>query len=348
MDFQKKFRDAIVKSGKERANHTDINATFANIYGRQEEYLAVSYEEGGRGVYTFPFENIFQLFQIKDDEIKIQSYDAPYDPNDVSALSREDVLKLLDTIKNIIIEKQKIKDELNNLTRNLLYHADYIDGMMKATIPYDGYDPELTLKEKMGPIIFGILTCYFFITIPIAIKMYRKKEEEKYSKYNSLRAEFEKEHTEFYDIQKELVEDYYFITYQANVEKLKEMRIKFEEFVGSGCEAWCIDCIGEEFYSISAIDDIYGMIKSRRADSIKEAINQIDATKYRERMESAQQAILNATEMAAEEAVKQTAYSKETAKSAHESATYAKATAYNTRKAARYSKEAAENTSRFR
>ena len=61
-------------------------------------------------------------------------------------------------------------------------------------------------------------------------------------------------------------------------------------------------------------------------------------------MEEMQQAIQNASEVAAAESVKQTAYSKDIAKSSHQAATAAKATAFHTHQAARNTKKIAKNT----
>jgi len=69
----------------------------------------------------------------------------------------------------------------------------------------------------------------------------------------------------------------------------------------------------------------------QKADNLKEALNLYDDTMHKARMEEMQAAIQNASEIAAVEAAKQTALTKDIAKNTHQAATAAKATAYHTR-----------------
>lgn len=109
----------------------------------------------------------------------------------------------------------------------------------------------------------------------------------------------------------------------------------------SGRITWAVDVVGRDMFYSACIDDLYNLIKSRRADSLKEALNKYDDEQHKMHMEEMQRAIQNASEVTAAESVKQTAYSVDIAKSAHQAATASKATAYHTRQTAR-------NTSRFR
>ena len=70
-------------------------------------------------------------------------------------------------------------------------------------------------------------------------------------------------------------------------------------------------------------------------------MNKYDDQQHKVHMEEMQRAIQNASEVAAAESVKQTAYSADIAKSAHQTAVASKATAFHTRQTAR-------NTRRFR
>lgn len=102
-----------------------------------------------------------------------------------------------------------------------------------------------------------------------------------------------------------------------------------------------VDFVGEDLFTYGCIEDLYNIIKSRKADNLKEALNLYDDAMHKARMEEMQAAIQNASEIAATEAVKQTQYSKDIAKSSHQAATAAKATAYHTRQVDR-------NTRQFR
>lgn len=132
---------------------------------------------------------------------------------------------------------------------------------------------------------------------------------------------------------------------QQNVEplqdRLKEVHALIADLNDSGRMPWAIDVVGRDLFYSACISDLYNLVKSRRADSLKEALNKYDDEQYKARMKEMQRAIQNASEVSAAEAVKQTAYSRDIAKSAHQTATAAKATAYHTRQTAR-------NTRRFR
>ena len=132
---------------------------------------------------------------------------------------------------------------------------------------------------------------------------------------------------------------------QQNVEplqaRLNEVHALIADLNDSGRIPWAIDVVGRDLFYSACISDLYNLVKSRRADSLKEALNKYDDEQYKARMKEMQRSIQNAAEVSAAEAVKQTAYSKDIAKSAHQTATAAKATAYHTWRTAR-------NTRRFR
>ena len=122
---------------------------------------------------------------------------------------------------------------------------------------------------------------------------------------------------------------------------LREVRIELEKLNASGQIEWAKDIVGENLFYSVCIGDLYDLVKNRRADSLKEALNLYDDAQYKARMEERQAAIQNASEATAAEAAKQTAYAKEVAKNTHQTATAAKATAYHTR-------QISKNTRRFR
>lgn len=125
---------------------------------------------------------------------------------------------------------------------------------------------------------------------------------------------------------------------QKRLEEVYALRKKLND---SGKIAWAVDVIGRDMFYSACISDLYNLIKSRRADSLKEALNKYDDEQHKAHMEEMQRAIQNASEVTAAESVKQTAYSADMAKSARQTATASKATAYHTRQTAR-------NTRRFR
>lgn len=142
--------------------------------------------------------------------------------------------------------------------------------------------------------------------------------------------------------------NYLVITLPPLQNQIKTAQKNIEVIQQSDEGIWAVDIIGEELFNSESVDDLIEIVKSRRADNLKEALNKYDSTKHTNKMEEMQRAIQNASEVAAEESVKQTAYAKETAKSSHQAATAAKATAYHTRKTAYNTKQIDKNTRRFR
>jgi hypothetical protein len=134
----------------------------------------------------------------------------------------------------------------------------------------------------------------------------------------------------------------YLATYVAPIQaRLDEVYGFRDELINCGKKAWAVDVVGEDLFYSACIQDLYNLIKNRRADNLKEALNKYDDAQYKQRMEEMQTSIQNASEISAREAVKQTAYSQEIAKSTHQTATAAKATAYHTR-------QIDKNTRKFR
>ena len=114
-----------------------------------------------------------------------------------------------------------------------------------------------------------------------------------------------------------------------------------EDILTSPQAKWAEDIIGKDLFYTEAIDELISYVKSRRADTLKEALNKYDSTQHINRMEEMQRSIQNAAELTAEEAIKQTEYAEETSKHARRAATAAAITAYNTR-------QIDKNTRKFR
>ena len=131
-------------------------------------------------------------------------------------------------------------------------------------------------------------------------------------------------------------------------EKKEQINLELEELKASGKIDWAEDIIGEELFTSNAVSAIYSLIKNRRADSLKEALNLYDESLHRTRMEEMQADIQYAVEVTAAEAIKQTEYTQEIAKNTHEAATAAKATAVHTRQASINTRNIDKNTRRFR
>ena len=69
---------------------------------------------------------------------------------------------------------------------------------------------------------------------------------------------------------------------------------------------WAVGIVGEAWFNPEDISGLTDLIKSGRADSLKEALNLYDDVQHRKRMESMQMDVKLATEISASEAMKQT------------------------------------------
>jgi len=79
-----------------------------------------------------------------------------------------------------------------------------------------------------------------------------------------------------------------------------------DDILNNGRRAWAIEIIGEDLFYSVCIHDLYQLIKSRRADNLKEALNKYDDEQYKARMQEIQENAQRAAEAAAAEAKKQT------------------------------------------
>lgn len=117
-----------------------------------------------------------------------------------------------------------------------------------------------------------------------------------------------------------------------------------EAWINSGKYEWVVDIVGKDLFYSNSIKCLYDLVQSRRADSLKEALNKYDDMLHKARMEEMQQAIQNAAEVAASEAKKQTAEAvKQTAETIKQTS-YAKNIVKSTREAAKAAKNTARNT----
>lgn len=94
---------------------------------------------------------------------------------------------------------------------------------------------------------------------------------------------------------------------------------------------WARDIVGTDMFYSDGVDELISYVQSRRADTLKEALNKYDSSQHVNKMEEMQRSIQNAVELTAQEAVKQTAYAKATEENSHRAATAAQASAYHTR-----------------
>ena len=266
---------------------------------------------------------------------KKTTYQPMVSANDVGNLDRQGTMDLLMEVEKIAKEEEGYNEEIAHLVKEIDNQQKKAEEIRKSlsskasTITLGIAIVAAIIGTFIVPIlltiIFGVVG-YLIAYAIIAPRDFKKHEAENNEKANAY--------------------------IQQNVEPLQvslnEVYALKADLNDSGKIAWAIDVVGKDLFYSVCISDLYNLIKSRRADSLKEALNKYDDEQYKAHMEEMQKAIQNASEVSAAEAVKQTAYSKDTAKSAHQAATAAKATAYHTRQTARNTKQTARNTRRFR
>lgn len=118
---------------------------------------------------------------------------------------------------------------------------------------------------------------------------------------------------------------------QPLMQKLQDYKDEIKELKESGLIEWAKDFVGEDLFYSKIISDLCDLVKGRRADSLKEALNLYEDAKYKARMEERQIAIQRASEISATEAKKQTEYSRVTAKNTAKTAKNTAKIAYDTR-----------------
>ena len=236
--------------------------------------------------------------------------------NMISRLDRESTMKVLIEVGKIAKESEDYDVEVAQLVRAKKQETDKANGLRKV------------VSKKAKSIIWSVTIIAFlvgllggplcivtgigaFIVMNLTVK---KSDLKKHEAENNTNADA-----------------YYAEKVVPIEERLNEVYALRDELNNSGKKTWALDVVGREMFYSACIQDLYNLIKNRRADNLKEALNKYDDSQHKARMEEMQASIQNASEISAKEAVKQTAYSKEIAKNTHQAATAAKATAYNTR-----------------
>lgn len=258
----------------------------------------------------------------------VETYQPIVSPDDIVKLDRQGTMDVLIEVGKIAKESEKYDSEILDLKKRIVDEEKKAD---EIRTQLSGKANTIILGVTIGAAIIGTLIiplilsvvfggiAYLIVHAIVAPKDLREHEAENNANANA----YIKENVE---------------PLQNRLDEVFELR---DDLNNCGKITWAFDVVGKDLFYSPCINDLYNLIKSRRADSLKEALNKYDDEQYKEHMREMQMAIRNASEVAAAEAVKQTAYSKDIAKSAHQTATASKATAYHTWKTAR-------NTKRFR
>lgn len=268
-----------------------------------------------------------------DDKVgEVLTVKSNYDSEiDLSSMGREETLNLLAEVKQIISALEEYTEKIEAIDLKLSENEkkanelrNHVSGGTYALICLISFGIAIVgacFLSIFGFIIFGVIG--FAIVCTIMSEDYLKKHK---AENDAAADEFLRNNSDPLLPQRDEL--------HSELENLKE----------SGSLDWALDIVGEEMFSSSAVEEVYGLIKGRRADNLKEALNLYDSTKYRERMEAMQSAIKDASEIAAAEAVKQTSTMTEIEKSSHQAANAAKINAAINYGTYRNTKKISKNT----
>lgn len=256
------------------------------------------------------------------------TYQPKVSPEEVSRLDRQATMDVLIEVGKIAKEIEGYNSEIADLSKKIDSEQKEAEKLRKelsgkALLIIGGVTVVAAILGMIGESIIGAVVLggiAFFITRAIVTPLDLREHEAE----NNANAD-----------------DYIHKNVEPLQKRLEEVYALRNNLNDSGKITWAVDVVGSDMFYSACISDLYNLIKSRRADSLKEALNKYDDEQHKAHMEEMQRAIQNASEVTAAESVKQTAYSADIAKSAHQTATASKATAYHTRQTAR-------NTRRFR
>lgn len=234
--------------------------------------------------------------------------------NMVSKLEREETMALLIEVGKIANTLEESDVEITHLTKKKsteLSKAECIRETVsgKATmIIWTVNIIAAIIGTCIIPIVMTIV--FWIISAVIMNKTVKKSDLKKHESENNAKA------------------DAYINEHVVPIEeKLNEVYAVRDDIINSGKQAWAIDIVGKDMFYSACIKDLYDLIKNRRADNLKEALNKYDDTLYKKRMEEMQETIQNASLVSAAEASKQTEAMKEIEKNTQSAARTAKVNA---------------------
>lgn len=315
-----------LKEAKEAVDLVEDGRPFSisNIASENLQNIVISFKELGADAIELGRENDVddnvgsnceeeETIKEKLDTQPVKKYKPIVPANNISRIDRESTLKVLKEVKGIAKEYESYNSQINTLSQKIKSETDVAERLRKEIVgPTKWLIRGVVLAAAIGGVFFYVIGAVIFaiiakIVMNLTVKRaYLKKHEDE----NNAKA------------------DKYI---QTNVEPLKEkLDYVYEErtaFFESGKKDWASDVVGQGMFYSSCIDDLYELVRSRRADTIKEALNKYDDEQHKARMEEMQQAIQNASETSAREAAKQTAQMAQIEKNTHQAARAAKASA---------------------
>lgn len=251
---------------------------------------------------------------------EVPMYIPPVDPEMIHKLDRRGTMDVLVEAGKIAKESEQLELEVATLVSRLKENRKRVDELKTAL------SKKASMKIWLVTLAVGGISCMVFSILGVFIGIITW-----IIMYMTIGRSDLKQHA---DANNANANEYFREQVAPLEEELNKVCAKREELFNGGKKSWVISVVGEDMFYSACIGDLYDLVKSHRADNLKEALNLYDDALHKARMEKMQEEIKNTSEVAAKESVKQTALARQTARAARR-------TAANTR-------EIDRNTRRFR
>lgn len=211
--------------------------------------------------------------------------------SELASLDRQETLDVLEEIEDIVTQFERYNNDIKVLTEEIKKEQGEAESLVRATT---GARIRFWIIVILaGTIIMPVILTIIFGVVAGVIAWAKVLEADlkKHEKENNAAVEnYTIRHVK--PLQKQLD----MIVWRRNI------------LIDNGRLAWAIEIVGEELFCGPCISDLHNLVKSRRADNIKEALNKYDEIQHRTRMEKMQESIQKASEISAMESIKQTEY----------------------------------------
>lgn len=303
------FRDAGAEVYEDTLGNmdSDFSSLISTSEGNSRDLLIMSKEK------TEPTQE--DLSGAESSEVYVEDQFQPIvASNMVSKLEREETMAMLIEVGKIANALEESEVELKRLANEKsaeLRQAEYIRETVSSKATLIIWTVNIIAAVIGTFIIPVVMTLVFWIISAIIMnKTVKKSDLEKHKNENNVKA------------------DAYINEHVVPIEeRINEVYAVREDIINSGKQAWAVDIVGKDMFYSACIKDLYDLIKNRRADNLKEALNKYDDTLYKKRMEEMQETIQQASLVSAMEATKQTESMKEIERHAQSAAKTAKVNA---------------------
>lgn len=281
---------------------SEIGAIVKERYTRNSEYIDEKQSSSIQSIKELD-DNVSIAEKKKAEE----NFKPIISANSVSNLDRQSTMAVLKEVEKIIKESEEYDIEIAVLSRTLREQRDILNDIRYNVS--NGTKKIILIGTIIGAVIGTfilpvVMTIVLAIIVRVIMNLTVKKLDLKlHDKENKKNAEiYENEHL---------------IPLQKRFDEVYEVR---NAFIQGEKLRWAEAVVGKDMLYTACINQLYELVKTHRADSLKEALNKYDDVTHKMNMEEMQAAIQNATEIAVVESVKQTAQLEQIEKNTHKAA----------------------------